>query len=101
MKMIYVTCNVSVREPLLKMLEENNVKDYQVIEQVTSKGVKGEPRLNTPVWPGYNSSVFMQFSDDEKAKEMMHKIKEFNQKAFNENELVTACSWTLDDYFYD
>ncbi len=101
MKMIYVTCNVSVREPLLKMLENNNIKDYQVIEQVTAKSVKGEPRFNTAVWPGYNSSIFMQFSDDNRAKEIMQLIKDFNKTMFNENELITACSWTLDDYFYE
>ena len=101
MKMIYVTCNVSVREPLLKMLENNNIKDYQVIEQVTAKSVKGEPRFNTAVWPGYNSSIFMQFSDDNRAKEIMQLIKDFNKTVFNENELITACSWTLDDYFYE
>ncbi|MFC2152560.1 PG0541 family transporter-associated protein [Bacteroidota bacterium] len=101
MKMIYVTFNVSVREPLLKLLKESNVNDYQVIEQATAKSVKGEPRFNTPVWPGYNSSIIMQFSNDEKAIEMMQKIKEFNKNAFNDNELITACSWTLDDYFYE
>lgn len=101
MKMIYVTCNISVREPFLKMLEDNKINDYQIIEQVTAKSVKGEPRFNTPVWPGYNSAIFMQFSDDHKAIEIMQKIKEFNSRAVNDNELVTACSWTLDDYFYE
>jgi len=101
MKMIYVTCNVSVREPLLKMLEQNDIIDYQVIEQLTAKNVKGDPRFNTAVWPGYNSAVIMQFSNDEQAKEIMQKIREFNGRAFNENELVTACSWTIDDYFYE
>jgi hypothetical protein len=83
------------------MLEEQKIKDYQVIEQVPAIPVKGDPRLNTAVWPGYNSSILIQFSDDDQAKEMMQKIKAFNQKAFNDNELVTACSWSLDDYFYE
>jgi hypothetical protein len=101
MKMIYVTCNVSVREPLINMLEDNKVSDYQIIEQVPAKNVKGEPRLNTAVWPSYNSSIFMQFMDDNRAKTIMGKIREFNQNAYNDNELATACMWTLDDYFYD
>jgi len=83
------------------MLEENSIKDYQLVEQVIAKSVKGEPRFNTSVWPGYNCSVFMQFSNDNRAKEIMIKIKDFNKNAYNENELVTACSWTLDDYFYE
>jgi len=101
MKMVYITCNVSVQEPLIKLLENNNIKDYQVVEQVIAKNIKGDPRLNTSVWPGHNTSIFMQFSDDNRAKEIMQLVRDFNQKAFNENELVTACSWSLDDYFYE
>lgn len=101
MKMIYVTCNVSVREPLIKVLEENKIKDYQVIEQVTAKSIKGDPRFNTAVWPGYNSAIFMQFSDDNRALEIMQVLRDFNKNAFNDNELITACSWSIDDYFYD
>lgn len=101
MKMIYITCNVSVREPLLKMLEENSVKDYQVIEQLTSKNIKGDPRFNTAVWPGYSSAVLMQFSNDKRAQQIITKLKEFNQNTFSDNELITVCSWSLDDYFYE
>ncbi|MGM0497213.1 MAG: PG0541 family transporter-associated protein [Bacteroidota bacterium] len=101
MKMIYVTCNVSVREPLINMLEDHSITDYQIIEQVPAKNVKGSPRLNTAVWPSHNSSIFMQFSDDEDAKEIMQLIRDFNKEAFNDNELVTACMWTIDDYFYE
>jgi len=101
MKMIYVTCNVSVREPLINMLENNKINDYQIIEEVPAKNVKGDPRLNTAVWPSHNSAIFMQFSKDERAKEIMQLIKDFNKEAYNDNELVTACMWTLDDYFYE
>ena len=101
MKMIYVTCNVSVREPLINMLEDNDVSDYQIIEQVPAKNVRGDPRLNTAVWPSHNSSIFMQFRDDDRASEILQKIREFNKNAYNDNELVTACMWELDEYFYD
>jgi hypothetical protein len=101
MKMVYLTCNVSVREPLTAKLEEAGVDDYQIIEQVPAKNVRGVPRLNTAVWPSHNSSIFMQFSDDQEAKKILQKVKDFNKEAYNENELVTACSWTLDDYFYE
>ena len=101
MKMIYVTCNVSVREPLINMLEDNDVSDYQIIEQVPAKNVRGDPRLNTAVWPSHNSSIFMQFRDDDRASEILQKIRKFNKNAYNDNELVTACMWELDEYFYD
>jgi len=101
MKMLYITCNVSVREPLINMLEESGVEDYQVIEEVPAKNVKGVPRLNTAVWPGHNSSILMQFSGDEKARYILRKVKDFNRDAYNDNELVTACMWSLDEYFYE
>ena len=95
--MIYCTCNVSVLEPLLKALDEIEIDNYQVIEQLTAKNMKGSHRFNTPVWPGYNSAVIIQSASEEKSIQIMDRIRSFNQKAFNDNELVIACRWTLDD----
>jgi len=100
MKMIYCTCNISVLEALLKKLEAINVKDYQVVDHVIAKSVKGDPRFDTPVWPGYNASVFLQFHDEEKAKTVIQELRTFNKNALNETELITCCSWNIDDYFY-
>lgn len=100
MKMIYCTCNISVLEALLTKLETINVKDYQVVDHVIAKSVKGDPRLDTPVWPGYNATVFLQIKDENKAKDVIQKLRNFNKKAINEEELITCCSWSIDDYFY-
>ncbi len=99
MKIVYLTFNVSIREPLIKVLEENAVTDFQVIDQVIAKSSTGEARFNTPVWPGYNNSIFMQFTEDDKARKIIQKIKDFNKNMINENEQVSVCSWTLDDLF--
>ena len=101
MKTVYCTCNVSVLEALITLIDKLNIQSYQVIEQVTAKGYKGDNRLNNPVWPGYNSAVIMQIPDDEKAQELMSVIRKFNKNAFNDNELVTACAWTMDDFCFD
>jgi len=99
MKIVYCTFNVSVREPLTKLLEEKNVQEYQLIEEVLARPLKAMPRFNTPVWPGYNSALIMQFRDDQQANNILEVVKEFNRNAYNENEHVTACMWTLDAYF--
>lgn len=101
MKLIYCTCNVSVLEPLLKAIEEVGVESYQVVEQLTAKNRIGDDRLNTPVWPGYNSSLIMQITDDHMAEIVMARIRQFNKNAFNTSELVTACMFTMDDYCFD
>lgn len=91
MKMIYCTCNVSVPEEVIKILEDNNIRDYHVIEQVTVKNKKGDHRFNNPVWPGYTSVVLMQISEQSKVDQLIGKLKEYNQQVFNDNELVTVC----------
>ncbi len=101
MKFIYCTCNVSMLETLIEALEEVKVREYQVIDKVTAKNKLGDPRFNTPVWPGYNSAVLIQVSQDEKAKNVMQRIREMNKEAFNNGEIITACTWTLDDYCFE
>lgn len=100
MKMIYCTCNVSVVDTIIETLESLDILDYQVFNHVNVKNVKGDPRLNTPVWPGYNAAIFMQISDDEKVKNVIEVLKEYNQNRFDD-ELITVCCWSIDTYFYD
>ena len=101
MKMVYCTCNVSILEDLLNVLEEQNISDYQIYDKVRAKNRKGAPRLDNAVWPGHNSSVMMQIRDEEKVKALAEAVKDMNENAINENELIVFCSWTLDDYFFE
>jgi hypothetical protein len=101
MKIIYCTCNVSVIEMLQQNIEELGVKNYQLFEQVLAKNIKGDNRLNTAVWPGYNSAIMMQIESVELAHLVMKRIKEINSTAFNHNELIVACMWTLEDFIYE
>jgi hypothetical protein len=101
MKIVYCSLNISSLDPLIQLLEKEQIKDYQIIEPVKAKNIIGFPRLNSDVWPGYNAVLIMQFSDDKRANHIIQCIKEYNKKVYNENELVCLCAWTLDDYFYD
>ncbi|MCK9218753.1 MAG: hypothetical protein PHF97_01115 [Bacteroidales bacterium] len=101
MKMIYCTCNVSVVEQLTELLEKNKIRDYQILDQVIAKNKKGQSRFNTPIWPGFNSSVLMQVNEEEKVVQLLQTIKEYNKQVINDDELITVCTWKLEDYFYD
>jgi len=102
MKMVYITCNVSVKERVMGQLEACGVRDFQILDHAEVKNKLGSPRYDTDVWPGFNIVFLMQISDESKVIGLISKLKEFNQKeAFNESELLTVCSWSLDDYFYD
>jgi len=82
-------------EAVTSLLDENEIRDYQVVEQVTSKNSYSLPRLNTAVWPGYNSSVFIQECDTEKVGIVMNKINEMNHSAFNDGELIALFQWDI------
>lgn len=98
MKFIYITCNVSMLEIVTEMLDEMEMNDYQVIERVTAKSRFDVPRLNTGVWPGYNSSVLIQEPDMEKVTSLIEKIDTMNEQAFNNGELLTAYVWNVESY---
>lgn len=101
MKMIYCTCNISVLDEVKNLLDEQNVSDYQVIEKVTVKNRIGDPRYDTPVWPGYNALVLLQVGDEAKVQRVITAIRSYNKQVFNHDELITVCTWTIDDYYYD
>lgn len=101
MKLIYVTCNISVQEKVLNALEKLKVKDFQIIDEVKAKPVIGNPRLNNAVWPGFNTSIMVQIRDNIKAESIMKNLKELNQNVITKDELITASSIPMDDYFFD
>jgi hypothetical protein len=97
MKMIYCTCNVSVLNELINIFEECKIKNYQITKEVVGKSVFGEPRMNTAVWPGHNSTLISQV-DDNNVEKIVSKIKKFNEEAYNDNENITLSAWKIDDY---
>ncbi len=99
--MIYCTCNISVQDTILEIIEDCNIREYQVIDQVKAKNKIANPRFNDPVWPGYNSAIMMQVKEDQKVERLAAQLKEFNSTAFNKAELVTFCTWPLTHYFFD
>lgn len=99
--MLYCTCNISVLEALLEIIEDCNIREYQVIDQVKAKNKKADPRFNDPVWPGYNAVVFMQVKEQSKVDLLAERLRCFNQEAFNPAELVTFCAWPMSQYFFD
>jgi len=102
MKFVYCTCSVNVSERIIAILEENGVNDYQMTDNVIARSVVGNARFNTPIWPGYNVIITMQFSKDERAGEIMDILRQFNSgTAFNDDEMLTVCSWNMDDYFFN
>jgi hypothetical protein len=101
MEMIYITCKVDLRRRVIGMMEEENIRDYQILDHAVVKNKIGPPRFDTPTWPGYNIAFLVQVSEEEKVRQVMERLQNFNShEAFNETELLTVCSWSLNNYFF-
>ena len=100
MNMVYITCNASVQEQIQEVLDNANIREYQIIDQVMAKTKVSDPRFNNPVWPGYNTVFFCLIREEEKVKKLLDILKEFNQNVLNNTELVTVCAWPLQYYFF-
>ena len=96
MKMIYCTCDVSMLEILLRLLEEQHAEEFQVFDRVIARNRKGEPRLDTPVWPGYNAVVMVP-ADEKKFAGLSEAILNLNREMKSENEQITIYSWDLQE----
>lgn len=82
-------------EAVTNLLDEMSFTDYQVIERVTAKSSLSTPRLNTAVWPGYNSSVFIQENDAGKVSSLVETVNKMNCSAFNNAELIALFVWDI------
>jgi hypothetical protein len=102
MKFIFCTCNVSMLERVIGLLEANEVNDYQVTDKIITRSVKGAPRFDTAVWPGYNVNITMQITDNTKSATILNLLRNYNNdNGSNDDELLTVCSWEMDNYFFD
>ncbi len=101
MKMVYANFNISSLPEVQKILDDNGVHDYQIVDHVLGRNRKGHPRLDNAVWPGYNAILFIPFKSDANAAKILAEFKKFNQQVFTNDELITACSWNFEGYLFE
>lgn len=101
MKMLYINFNISTLPDILKIIKDNAIHDYQIVDKALSVNRKGDPRLDNAVWPGYNAIIFIPCKKNENADLILKLIREHNNNAFTDDEIITACKWDLEDYVYE
>ena len=99
MKFVYVSCNISKLEQLTEEIRNLGIKTFQIVEDTAGSFEKGNPRMNTSVWPGTNAVIFLQVTP-EKCKELLSAVRRMNTEIVNENERILAASWECEDYVY-
>ncbi|MBN1333233.1 MAG: hypothetical protein JW971_05685 [Synergistales bacterium] len=82
MKMLWITCNESVSEEIIEILDRDGVSGYSVIQDVLNKDNKrGRSHWDNAVFPGKNWS-FMIFCRDENACTIVDKLREFSTRPY-------------------
>jgi hypothetical protein len=89
-----------MKDQVIAILEEAEITGFQVTDRVIARSIKGAPRYDTPVWPGYNVIFTIQTDNDEKAASLTEKLRAFNSEAAGtDDELLTVCSWNMENHF--
>lgn len=95
MKLIYITCNISMLEQMEAVLREMAIKVFQIIPRAQAESDFDIPHKDNAIWPGFNACIIIQEQDVEKAEALLHKVQDMNEKAYNNSELISAYMWEI------
>ncbi|MDD2634000.1 MAG: hypothetical protein PHW82_00710 [Bacteroidales bacterium] len=101
MRMIYISCNVSMLNEIVSLLKKHKAKSYQIVEQASSMNKVGNPRLNNAVWPGYNSLIFINLETEKTYNSLITELKNYNKKVTMPDEKITVSAWKTDEFFWE
>lgn len=87
MRLLYITCSVSLQEQVESMLRSFHPSSFQVIPKVLSESQLASPRKDDAVWPGYDVAFVVQATDEE-AEKIFAALRTHNETAFNRDETV-------------
>lgn len=80
MKMVLMNYYVGIDEEVKEILAKLDICTYTRLPEVEGRISCAEPRENSHVWPGSNSTLFAVL-DDQMADRLVGEIKSFNEKA--------------------
>ena len=78
MKAILIFYHVEYHEDLMAILEKTSIKAYSRLERVLGNGRTSNPRLDTSVWPGFNSALMIGIEEQEKREKFLRELKKYS-----------------------
>lgn len=67
MKLLFLVYDAVLDEEVSEALDKCNRQGYTKWVRVLGRGERGEPRMDTPVWPGFNNAVMMAVTSGQEA----------------------------------
>lgn len=68
MKLLFIIYEVDFDDEVMEMLNSLEIKGFTKWDRVLGKGKNSEPRLDDPVWPGFNCAIAAVISNEHHEK---------------------------------
>lgn len=94
MKLILFVYNAPLEVEIMEGLSAAGINYYTKWEKVLGTGKSSDPRLDTNVWPGYNSALLI-YCEDQCMANIKETIKEIKKKMPKGS--VSAYVWPLEE----
>lgn len=93
MKAVFMSCNQSMYDEVLQMMEEIGVRGFTGWEELIGRGTKeGEPHLGNHAWPTMNSAL-ISVMEDAKAEELLARLRKIDEE--NSEQGLRAFAWDV------
>ena len=95
MKAVFMSCNQSMYEDILSLMDEMNLRGFTGWEELIGRGSNdGEPHLGSHAWPSMNSAL-ISVMEDEQAAEFLKRLKQLDED--NHKQGIRAFAWSVSD----
>lgn len=93
MKAVFLSCNQSMYDAVIDIMNEMSIKGFTGWEELIGRGSNdGEPHLGNHAWPTMNSAL-ISVMEDEKATEFMARLKQLDNE--NHQQGLRAFAWDV------
>ena len=95
MKAIFLSCNQSMFDAVMDIMDELEVRGFTGWEELIGRGTNdGEPHLGNHAWPTMNSALLAVVEDD-KATQLLAALKQLDED--NHKQGLRAFAWEVSD----
>ena len=95
MKAIFLSCNQSMFDAVMDIMDELEVRGFTGWEELIGRGTNnGEPHLGNHAWPTMNSALLAVVEDD-KATQLLAALKQLDEE--NHKQGLRAFAWEVSD----
>ena len=93
MKAVFMSCNQSMYDEVLQIMEQMGVRGFTGWEELIGRGTKdGEPHLGNHAWPSMNSAL-ISVMEDAKAEELLARLRKLDEE--NSEQGLRAFAWDV------